>query len=148
MTMDLFDYAAARTGLDHGPAGGAGPGAARRDRGRRAWQAGVAAERAVATCYDRRGADLLETRWRGKSGEIDLILRDGAEIVFCEVKAARTADEAIARLRPAQMRRIHRAASEYLAHVPEGQLALVRFDLAVVDGSGQPQIIENAFGHF
>ena len=108
----------------------------------------MAAERAVAGLYDRRGVDLLETRWRGKAGEIDLILREGNEIVFCEVKAARTVDDAIARLRPAQMTRIHRAASEYLAHVPEGQLAQVRFDLTVVDGTGRPEIIQNAFGHF
>ena len=98
--------------------------------------------------YDRRGVDLLETRWRGRGGEIDLILRDGPELVFCEVKAARTPDDAIMRLRPAQMRRIHAAASEYLGLVPEGQLAQVRFDLAVVDGTGRADIIENAFGHF
>jgi len=46
---------------------------ARRDRGRRAWLSGVSAERTVAQVYDRRGADLLETRWRGQGGEIDLI---------------------------------------------------------------------------
>ncbi|MCZ0813627.1 MAG: YraN family protein [Pseudomonadota bacterium] len=122
--------------------------AQRADRGLRAWQAGMAAERRVATSYDRRGADLMETRWRGEGGEIDLILREGAVIVFCEVKAARSFDAAIARLRPAQVRRIHAAAAEYLGHVPAGQLAEVRFDLAVVDQSGAAQIIENAFGHF
>lgn len=120
----------------------------RADRGLRAWQSGMAAERSVAACYDRRGADLLETRWRGEGGEIDLILREGAVIVFCEVKAARSFDAAIARLRPAQVRRIHAAAAEYLGHVPAGQLAEVRFDLAVVDQRGATEIIENAFGHF
>mgnify|MGYP003133815594 FL=1 len=120
----------------------------RADRGLRAWQSGMAAERSVAACYDRRGADLLETRWRGEGGEIDLILREGAVIVFCEVKAARSFDAAIARLRPAQVRRIHAAAAEYLGNVPAGQLAEVRFDLAVVDQRGATEIIENAFGHF
>jgi len=120
----------------------------RADRGLRAWQSGMAAERSVAACYDRRGADLLETRWRGEGGEIDLILREGAVIVFCEVKAARSFDAAITRLRPAQVRRIHAAAAEYLGNVPAGQLAEVRFDLAVVDQRGATEIIENAFGHF
>jgi putative endonuclease len=146
---DLFDTAAARE-RPAAPLRGADSQAkaARRTRGRAAWFAGAAAERTVALDYERRGADLLETRWRGQGGEIDLILRLGPEIVFCEVKAARTAADAIGRLRPAQMRRIHRAASEYLGYVPEGQLAQVRFDLAVVDGAGRPEIIENAFGHF
>jgi len=121
---------------------------ARQNRGLRSWLAGAAAEKIVALAYDRRGIDLLETRWRGLGGEIDLILRDGPEIVFCEVKAARSTQEAIQRLRPAQMRRIHAAAAEYLGLVPEGQLAQVRFDLAVVDGMGRADIIENAFGHF
>jgi len=91
---------------------------------------------------------LLESRWRGKSGEIDLILADGEEIVFAEVKQARTHDAAIASLRPAQMRRIHAAGSEYLAHCPKGQLTDVRFDLAVVDGAGQCNIMEGMFSHF
>lgn len=122
--------------------------AQRRERGRRACLSGAAAERLVARAYDRMGADLLETRWRGQGGEIDLIFQDGDVYVFCEVKAARSFDEATTRLRPAQMRRIHAAASEYLARTPSGQLSEVRFDLAVVDGSGSAEIIENAFGHF
>lgn len=120
----------------------------RRARGQRAYLSGAAAEEIVARAYDRRGTDLLETRWRGRAGEIDMILQDGSEIVFCEVKKARCFDTAMARLRPAQMQRIHRAASEYLAHVPQGQLAEVRFDLAVVDETGRSEIMENAFGHF
>ncbi|MHA7850725.1 YraN family protein [Roseovarius sp.] len=158
---DLFGYAAARErdralpqpsaaiGGDARKDDAAGPATtARRDRGLRSWLAGAAAEKIVALAYDKRGIDLLETRWRGRGGEIDLILRDGPEIVFCEVKAARSTQEAILRLRPAQMRRIHAAASEYLGRVPEGQLAQVRFDLAVVDGTGRADILENAFGHF
>lgn len=122
--------------------------ARRRERGRRANLSGAAAERIVAQAYDRRGADLLETRWRGKGGEIDLIFLDAGVYVFCEVKAARSFDAAAARLRPAQMRRIHAAASEYLEFTPHGQLSEVRFDLALVDGAGRAEIIENAFGHF
>ena len=121
---------------------------ARRERGKRAYLSGMAAEKIVAGAYDARGADLLEMRWRGRSGEIDMILQDGAEIVFCEVKKARDFDTAMARLRPTQIQRIHGAAAEYLANVPAGQLAEVRFDLAVVDETGRAEIIENAFGHF
>jgi putative endonuclease len=125
-----------------------GPCDARRRRGRVAYLAGDAAEKAAATAYDRRGADLIETRWRGRGGEIDLILVQDGVHVFCEVKAARRLDDAIASLRPAQMARIRSAASEYLARTPLGQLSEVRFDLAAVDRSGRVEIIENAFGHF
>ena len=124
------------------------PSPARRDRGRRAYNSGLAAEERAVALYTAAGLRLLETRWRGKSGEIDLILADGDGIVFAEVKQARTHAAAIASLRPAQMRRIHAAGSEYLAHCPKGQLTDVRFDLAVVDGAGRCDILEAAFSHF
>ena len=118
------------------------------DKGRRAYHSGACAERSVAMQYDRRGADLLETRWRGQSGEIDLIFLENGVYVFCEVKKAKSFDVALQRLRPKQMQRIYDAGSEYLACTPAGQLSDVRFDLAVVDGMGRVQIVENAFGHF
>lgn len=125
----------------------AGP-AHRRRRGQRAYLSGCAAEKTAATGYDRRGADLLETRWRGKGGEIDLIFHQNGIYIFCEVKKAASVDEAAGRLQRRQMQRIHAAASEYLSHTPDGQLSEVRFDLAVVDDTGRLEIIENAFGHF
>lgn len=121
---------------------------ARQDRGRRAFLSGAAAERIVERQYQARGVQLLETRWRGQSGEIDMILQDGPAVVFCEVKKARDFDTAMSRLRLPQIQRIHGAAAEYLANVPDGQLAQVRFDLAVVDETGQSEIHDNAFGHF
>lgn len=120
----------------------------RRLRGQRAYFSGAAAEKSVTTEYKGLGAQLLEERWRGRGGEIDMIFRHGKEIVFCEVNKARSFDEAIARLRPDQMQRIHNSASEYLGQLASGQLTQVRFDLAVVDEGGQTQIIQNAFSHF
>lgn len=35
------------------------------------------------------GMVLLERNWRCRQGEIDLVLRDGAVLVFCEVKTRR-----------------------------------------------------------
>ncbi len=131
------------------PAGGLAPVPAnRRRRGRRNYLSGLSAERAVAAEYDRRGADLIETRWRGQGGEIDLIFLHRGVYVFCEVKKARSFDEAAMRLCPAQARRIHVAASEYLGHTPAGQLSQVRFDLALADDAGRIEIREGAFSHF
>lgn len=124
------------------------PSGPRRLRGQTAYLAGLAAEDAVERAYQDMGAQTLETRWRGKGGEIDMILQHGTEIVFCEVKKAPTFDQAKARLRPLQMQRIHASASEYLAKVENGQLASVRFDLASVDESGRVDIQQSAFSHF
>ena len=120
----------------------------RRDRGRRAYQNGLAAEDRASSLYVAAGLRVLETRWRGKGGEIDLILADGETIVFVEVKQSRTHDAAIASLRAAQLRRIHMAASEYLGHCPNGQLSETRFDLATVDNVGRCRIMENLLAHF
>ena len=121
---------------------------ARRERGARAWQSGAAAEEIAARLYRAAGLDLLEHRWRGQGGEIDLILRDRDVIVFAEVKQARTHDAACASLHPAQMRRIHAAAGEYLGGQPGGQLSEVRFDLVTVDGTGHCNVMEGALSHF
>lgn len=129
-------------------AGSATPARARRDAGRRAELAGRSAEAGVAAEYDRMGYDLLDIRWRGQAGEIDLVFGRGDLLVFTEVKKARSFEAAVARLCPAQMRRIHAAASEYLASAPRGQLSDVRFDLAAVDAGGRVQVTANAFGHF
>ena len=121
---------------------------ARQEAGKRADLSGRAAEERVSATYERLGFDLIESRWRGQGGEIDLIFNQGDLLVFTEVKKARDVDAAIRSLRPAQMRRIHLAASEYLGQTQNGQLSDVRFDLAMMDGAGQVQIMESAFSHF
>ena len=48
-------------------------------------------------------------------------------------------------LSPARWQRIWSAASEFLAGEPAGQDTPARFDVALVDGQGRIEIIENAF---
>ena len=124
------------------------PRTRREDRGKRAHNSGLAAEARAIALYAAAGLQMVESRWRGSSGEIDLILADGDTFVFAEVKQARTHDAAMASFSAAQMRRIHSAAAEYLARCPAGQLTNVRFDLAVVDGAGRCDILEGMFSHF
>lgn len=109
------------------------------------YRTGLAAEAAVARHYTRSGRPVAATRWRGIGGEIDLIARDGAEVIFIEVKQAKTHAWAAERVTPRQMQRILSAASEFLADEPAGQGTAVRFDVALVDGNGQVAIVENAF---
>lgn len=107
--------------------------------------AGLAAEAIVARDYIARGRQIACQRWRGKGGEIDLVIREGDRVVFTEVKKARTHDIAATRLGPRQIQRLCTAASEFIAGEPRGQLTEMRFDLATVDQAGTVRIIENAF---
>ena len=116
------------------------------DRGQRAHLSGRAAEDIAARAYVDRGYCIVARRWRGPGGEIDLILRNGAQLVFAEVKASRTHAEAAARLQPAQMQRIQRSAAHFLAQQPGGALTEARLDVVLVDGQGMAEIMENAFG--
>lgn len=113
--------------------------------GKVSYLSGLAAEEAVARHYARAGHVLAARRWRGEGGEIDLVARDGAEVVFIEVKAARTHAEAVLRVTPAQSRRIMAAAEEFVGGEPRGSLTAVRFDVALVDAVGRIDIIPNAF---
>lgn len=116
-------------------------------RGSLAYHAGLAAEGRIAHDYERRGFAIARRRWRGKSGEIDLIVHDGEGLIFIEVKQSRNFERAALSLGAAQMRRLYRCAEEYLGTQPLGSLTEVRFDVALVNGHGETQIIENAFGH-
>ena len=111
------------------------------------YHAGLAAEGRIAQDYARRGFALARQRRRGKSGEIDLIVRDGDGLIFVEVKQSRDFERAALALGAAQMRWLYRSAEEYLGTQPNGSLTEVRFDVALVNGHGEMKIIENAFGH-
>ena len=89
---------------------------------------------------------IARRRWRGAGGEIDLITRDGDDLVFVEVKQSRNFARAAERLSRRQMARIYASAEQFLAGEPNGQLTNVRFDVALVNDMGGFQIIENAFG--
>lgn len=114
-------------------------------RGAMAFQAGWAAEDQVARHYDDLGEAICARRWRGTAGEIDLIARDGATVIFIEVKQSRTHEAAVAQLGQRQMQRIWDAASEFLAGEPNGQLTEVRLDVALVDGAGRVKVIRDAW---
>lgn len=112
-----------------------------------AYHAGIAAEQRIAQDYERRGFAIARRRWRGAGGEIDLIVRDGNGLIFVEVKKSRSLARAAESLSSRQMQRIYACAEAFLGTEPMGSLTEVRFDVALVDGSGDLQIIENAFGH-
>ncbi len=111
------------------------------------YHAGLAAEGRIAQDYERRGNAVAQQHWRGKSGEIDLIVRDGEGSIFIEVKQSRNFERAALALGVDQMRRLYRSAEEFLGTQPRGNLTDLRFDVALVNGFGEIQILENAFSH-
>jgi putative endonuclease len=50
---------------------------------------GAYGEKLAARHLTDQGLVLLDQNWRCSDGEIDLVLRDGDEVVFCEVKTRR-----------------------------------------------------------
>ncbi len=120
---------------------------AKQIQGSVSYHAGQAAENAVARDYIRRGFTLARERWRGKRGEIDLIMRDGPDLVIVEVKKSTSFEQAALRITRRQIDRILGSAEEFIANEPNGSLTNLRFDVALVDETGQLRIVENAFGH-
>jgi putative endonuclease len=111
------------------------------------YQAGLSAEEQVSQDYVRRGFAIAARRWRGKAGEIDLVVQDGDGVVFVEVKQSATFDKAVERVSSRQMSRLYTSGQEYIGNMPRGALTDVRFDVGLVNGHGEVRIIENAFGH-
>jgi putative endonuclease len=88
---------------------------------------------------------VLDRNWRCTAGELDLVVRCAATIVFCEVKAR--ADDAfgggLAAVGPVKQRRLRGLAMAWLdAHDVHG--VELRFDVAAVTGT-QIDVIEAAF---
>ena len=108
------------------------------------YHAGLAAEEIVAADYARRGLRLERRRWRGKRGEIDLILREDDRVIFVEVKKSRDFTRATESLSYRQIQRILGAAEEFVGGEPKGLLTEMRFDVALVDAVGRIEILENA----
>lgn len=108
------------------------------------YHAGLAAEESVARQYARAGCPVVARRWRGAAGEIDMIAREGGVLIFVEVKQSRTHAEAASHLSPRQFARIRLAAEEFAGNEPQGSLTEMRFDVALVDGQGVIEILENA----
>ena len=117
----------------------------RSDKGQRAYQSGAAAENAVERLYQDRGLETAARRWRRRGvGELDLVMRDGDALVFIEVKKSRDFARAAEALTPRQMARLYDGATAFLADQPNGELTECRFDVALVNGNGEIQILENA----
>jgi putative endonuclease len=77
---------------------------------------------------------VLARRYKTKLGEIDIVARRGAILVFVEVKARADIVTATDALGGRQFGRVARAASLFLARHPHYAAHSVRFDAILVNG--------------
>jgi putative endonuclease len=107
---------------------------------------GTRAERRALWHYRLRGYRVLATNaWVG-GYELDLVLRRGRRIVFCEVKAKVGAErgDPLEMVTPEKVRRLRQAAETWLAANPQPRDVELRFDVAA-ERTGRLEIVVDAF---
>ncbi len=111
---------------------------------------GAYGERVALAHLVEQGMVMLDRNWRCRTGEIDIILRDGSDLVFCEVKTRRsdrfgTPAEAVD---PRKVRRLRRLAAQWLAQAGL-RAPTVRFDVVSVvpqpSGAARVEHVRGAF---
>ena len=107
---------------------------------------GKHAEARAARYLESAGLHIVERNYRSRYGEIDLIARDGATLVFVEVRArsSNAFGGAAASITAAKRQKLTRTALHYLATA--GRTPRCRFDAVLLAGdSGPVEWIRDAF---
>ena len=112
---------------------------------RAAFRVGVTAESRAAAYLAGRGYAIAARRFKSPVGEVDIVARRGAELIFVEVKARQRLDDAALSITPRQQRRIVAAAEAWLADHPDDTSREIRFDVILVARNGRAQHIAAAF---
>ncbi len=110
-----------------------------------AFQLGLSAESRAAAWLVARGFRILARRWKSPVGEIDIVARRRALLVFVEVKARHDLDEAAWSVTPRQQQRIAAAAEAWLATYGSDGFRDIRFDVILVAPGKLPRHIPAAF---
>ena len=105
---------------------------------------GAYGERVAARVLTDAGMQVLDRNWRCRAGELDLVARDGAALVFCEVKTRSGTGfgHAVEAVTPDKQRRLRLLARSWLAaheeHAPD-----LRFDVVgvTVPAGGRPRVL-------
>jgi putative endonuclease len=110
---------------------------------------GARGERIAEQHLVRRGLTVLDRNWRCPQGEIDLVLRDGDEVVFVEVKTRSSVAfghplEAITAAKLARLRRLAGAWCEAHPGVDGSRPGRIRIDaVAVIAPRDFPAVVEH-----
>ena len=111
----------------------------------KAFRLGLSAESRAAMFLIAKAYRIVARRFKTPFGEIDIVARRRRTLVFVEVKARASADEAVAAVTERGKRRIVGAAEFWLAQHPADANCEIRFDVIVVTPGTMPRHIVNAF---
>jgi putative endonuclease len=102
-------------------------------------------ERAAEALLKAAGLTLVERNWSCRMGEIDLIMREGATLVFVEVRKRDSArfGGASASIGSQKRGRLERAIGLYLSGLP--RTPACRIDAVLFDGGGSARWVRNIF---
>jgi len=97
-----------------------------------------------------KGYQILHKNYHTKTGEIDIVAKQGSYIIFAEVKFRKSLAHGYPResVTPAKQRKIHNAALHYIAAHPQISESDFRFDVLEVLGDDKQVYInhiEDAF---
>jgi putative endonuclease len=106
---------------------------------------GLSAETRAAAYLVAKGYRILARRWKSPAGEIDIVARRRQLLVFVEVKARASLDEAAESVLPRQRQRIAAAAEVWLATYPDPKILDMRFDAILVAPGKLPRHVQGAF---
>ena len=108
---------------------------------------GAQAEKLAVQYLQQNGLKLVEQNYRGRFGEIDLIMQDGTTLVFVEVRLRRNGEfgGAAASIDMRKQQRIVSTAQQYLASL--ARIPECRFDVVLMDEIEQRNMhwLKNAF---
>lgn len=106
---------------------------------------GAQAEQVAAQFLQKNGLRLIQSNFRCRFGEIDLILRDGETLIFAEVRQRSRGDfgGAAASIDAHKQRRLILTAQHYLASLP--RIPPCRFDAVLLDAADNVEWVKNAF---
>jgi putative endonuclease len=106
---------------------------------------GQSAESRAAAFLQSQGMKLVERNWRCRFGEIDLVMRDDATLVFVEVRLRNRSDfgGAAASVTPAKQKKLVAAARQYLSALKT--VPVCRFDVVALADGTPAEWIRNAF---
>jgi putative endonuclease len=123
----------------------AAPAAGPRPERQVAFRTGISAESRAALLLIAKGFRILARRWKSPVGEIDIVARRRGLLVFVEVKARASLDDAAWSVTDRQRSRIVAAAQAWLAVHPDERIRDMRFDAMLVAPGRMPRHIPAAF---
>ncbi len=110
-----------------------------------AFRLGLSAESRAAFFLIAKAYRILARRWKTPFGEIDIVARRRNDLIFVEVKARASLDDAAEAITERTKRRIIAAAELWLAHRPGDAQCAIRFDVILIVPGRMPRHIVNAF---